>query len=92
MTRSNAAHASPSVIRALWLLVIVLFSTLVAVCVGALKHATGTRFADVVLCAGNAFGATAGLCFGAVGAVAVLRSGTAGNADLDTVESERPVR
>ncbi|MER5432024.1 hypothetical protein [Streptomyces sp. NPDC002588] len=77
MTTTDPARLSRSVAWALWLLVIVLFSTLVAVCVAALKHATGTGIADLILYAGGAFGTTAGLCFAAVGAVTTLRNWTA---------------
>lgn len=77
MTTNDATRLSRSVVWALWLLVIVLFSTLVAVCVAALKYATGTGIADLILYAGGAFGAAAGLCFAAVGAVTTLRNWTA---------------
>ncbi|CAM5314270.1 hypothetical protein [Streptomyces fumanus] len=77
MTANDSTRLSRSVVWALWLLVIVLFSTLVAVCVAALKYATGTGIADLLLYAGGAFGAAAGLCFAAVGAVRTLRNWTA---------------
>ncbi|MFI7318065.1 hypothetical protein [Streptomyces venezuelae] len=76
MTTNDPTRLSRSVVWALWLLVIVLFSTLVAVCVAALKYATGTGIADVILHAGGAFTAAAGLCFAAVGAVTTLRNWT----------------
>ncbi|MGW2034773.1 hypothetical protein [Streptomyces sp. NPDC001811] len=76
MTTTDPTRLSRSVAWALWLLVIVLFSLLVAVCVAALKYATGTGIADLILYAGGAFGTTAGLCFAAVGAVTTLRNWT----------------
>ncbi|MFE2098841.1 hypothetical protein [Streptomyces sp. NPDC059468] len=76
MTTTDPTRLSRSVAWALWLLVIVLFSMLVAVCVAALKYATGAGIADLILYAGGAFGTTAGLCFAAVGAVTTLRNWT----------------
>ncbi|WP_180303722.1 hypothetical protein [Streptomyces sp. JV178] len=76
MTATDPMRLSRSVAWALWLLVIVLFSMLVAVCVAALKYATGARIPDSMLYAGGAFGTTAGLCFAAVGAVTTLRNWT----------------
>ncbi|MGW1956111.1 hypothetical protein ACWCPI_25750 [Streptomyces sp. NPDC001920] len=76
MTTTDPTRLSRSVVWALWLLVIVLFSMLVAMCVAALKHATGAGIADSILYAGGAFGTTAGLCFAAVGAVTTLRNWT----------------
>ncbi|MEV6963388.1 hypothetical protein AB0M97_30400 [Streptomyces sp. NPDC051207] len=76
MTAPDTTRLSRSVAWALWLLVIVLFSMLVAVCVAALKHATGAGIAELILYAGGAFGATAALCFAAVGAVTTLRNWT----------------
>lgn len=76
MTAPHPTSLSRSVAWALWLLVIVLFSMLVAVCVAALKHTTGAGIADLILYAGGAFGTTAGLCFAAVGAVTALRNWT----------------
>ncbi|MFE4952573.1 hypothetical protein ACFRCW_00320 [Streptomyces sp. NPDC056653] len=74
MTTSDTTRPSPSIAWALSLLIIVLFPTLVAACVAALKYVTGTGIADVILYAGTAFGTTAGLCFAAVGAVTALRN------------------
>jgi hypothetical protein len=51
----------------------VLFSVLVAVCVGFLKALDGSPAVDVVLSAGGAFGAAALLCLGAVPVVLQLR-------------------
>ncbi|SDD76734.1 hypothetical protein [Streptomyces prasinopilosus] len=70
----TTSDTSPSSTWVLWLLIIVLFSTLIAACVAALKYMTGTGIADAILFAGAAFGATAGLCFAAVGAVTALRN------------------
>lgn len=56
-----------------WLLVMVLFSVLVAVCVGFLKALNGSSSADAVLSAGAAFGGTALLCLAAVPVVQQLR-------------------
>ncbi|WAX77521.1 hypothetical protein [Streptomyces sp. KMM 9044] len=71
---SRPSSSSSSRAWALWLLIIVLFSALIAACVAALKYVTGTGIADAVLFAGAAFGAAAGLCFAAVGAVTALRT------------------
>ncbi|MFD5657306.1 hypothetical protein [Streptomyces hirsutus] len=70
----TTSDTSPSSTWVLWLLIIVLFSTLIAACVAALKYMTGTGIADAILFAGAAFGATAGFCFAAVGAVTALRN------------------
>lgn len=56
-----------------WLLVIVLFSTLIAACVGFLKALSHSSAADAVLSAGAAFGGTALLCLAAVPVVQQLR-------------------
>ncbi|MEV8030768.1 hypothetical protein [Streptomyces sp. NPDC086182] len=56
-----------------WLLVMVLFSVLVAVCVGFLKALNGSLPADAVLSAGAAFGGAALLCLAAVPVVQQLR-------------------
>lgn len=94
MTTNDPTRLSRSVVWALWLLVIVLFSTLVAVCVAAVKYATGTGIADLILCAGRAFGAAAGLCFAAVGAVRTLRNWTATgdhrNQPCASADTDRP--
>jgi hypothetical protein len=74
MTTSGTSRPSSSSAWALWLLIIVFFSTLIAACVAALKYVTGTGIADAILFAGAAFGATAGLCFAGVGAVTALRN------------------
>lgn len=79
MTTSDTSRPSSSITWALWLLIIVLFSTLIAACVAALKYVTGTGIIDAILFAGAAFGATAGLCFAAVGAVTALRNQTETN-------------
>jgi hypothetical protein len=51
----------------------VLFSVLVAVCVGFLKALNGSLPADAVLSAGAAFGGAALLCLAAVPVVQQLR-------------------
>jgi hypothetical protein len=56
-----------------WLLVMFLFSLLVAVCVGFLKSLTGTASAEALLSGGAAFGGTALLCLGVVPVVEQLR-------------------
>ncbi|TYB45760.1 hypothetical protein FXF69_19100 [Actinomadura chibensis] len=56
-----------------WLLVMVLFSTLIAVCVGFLKALDGSLAADAVLSAGAAFGGAALLCLAVVPVVQQLR-------------------
>jgi hypothetical protein len=50
-----------------------LFSVLVAVCVGFLKALDGSPAADAVLSAGGAFGGAAVLCLAAVPVVLQLR-------------------
>ncbi|MGI5470249.1 hypothetical protein [Streptomyces sp. CA-132043] len=57
----------------LWLLVMALFSTLVAACVGFLKVLDGTSASGALLAAGAAFGGTAVLCLAVVPAVQQLR-------------------
>ncbi|MFB6598235.1 hypothetical protein [Streptomyces diastaticus] len=56
-----------------WLLVMVLFSALVAACVGFLKTLAGTPVSGALLAAGAAFGGTALLCLAAVPVVQQLR-------------------
>ena len=56
-----------------WLLVMVLFSALVAVCVGFLKVLDGTPASGALLSAGGAFGGTALLCLAVVPVVQQLR-------------------
>ncbi|URM91023.1 hypothetical protein LUW75_14650 [Streptomyces sp. MRC013] len=56
-----------------WLLVMVLFSALVAACVGFLKALNGSSSADAVLSAGAAFGGAALLCLAAVPVVQQMR-------------------
>ncbi|BBJ41580.1 hypothetical protein SSPO_042980 [Streptomyces antimycoticus] len=56
-----------------WLLVMVLFSALVATCVGFLKILDGTPVSGALLSAGAAFGGTALLCLAVVPAVQQLR-------------------
>ncbi|GFH78357.1 MULTISPECIES: hypothetical protein [Streptomyces] len=56
-----------------WLLVMVLFSALVAACVGFLKALDGTPVSGALLAAGAAFGGTALLCLAVVPVVQQLR-------------------
>jgi hypothetical protein len=56
-----------------WLLVMVLFSALVATCVGFLKALDGSPATDTVLSAGAAFGGAALLCLAVVPVVQQLR-------------------
>ena len=56
-----------------WLLVMALFSALVAVCVGFLKTLDGTPASAALLSAGAAFGGTALLCLAVVPVVQQLR-------------------
>ncbi|MFI0487071.1 hypothetical protein [Actinomadura sp. 9N215] len=51
----------------------VLFSTLIAACVGFLKALDGSRATDAVLSAGAAFGGAALLCLAVVPVVQQLR-------------------
>jgi hypothetical protein len=56
-----------------WLLVMVLFSALIAACVGFLKALDGSPATDAVLSAGAAFGGAALLCLAVVPVVQQLR-------------------
>ncbi|WP_335941627.1 hypothetical protein, partial [Streptomyces sp. PTD5-9] len=56
-----------------WLLVMVLFSALIAVCVGFLKVIDGAPVSGALLSAGAAFGGTALLCLAVVPVVQQLR-------------------
>lgn len=56
-----------------WLLVMVLFSALVAACVGFLKVLDGTPVSGALLSAGAGFGGTALLCLAVVPVVQQLR-------------------
>lgn len=56
-----------------WLLVMLLFSLLVAVCVGFLKRLGGSTSVDALLGGGAAFGGSALLCLGVVPVVQQLR-------------------
>jgi hypothetical protein len=51
-------------LRALWLVSILLFSLIVAVSAGVLRHLAGDTAADVVTTAGAVFAATAALSLG----------------------------
>ncbi|MFE7752648.1 hypothetical protein [Streptomyces sp. NPDC057428] len=75
---SSTAPATPSPAPqshtwALWLLVMVLFSSVVALVVIMLKAHSGSGIAEAVLSGGNAFGTTVITCLGAVAAVSQLR-------------------
>ncbi|MFJ2296894.1 hypothetical protein [Streptomyces sp. NPDC087894] len=65
--------ASPSHTWALWLLVMVLFSAVVALTVIMLKAHSGSGLTDAVLAGGTAFGSTMLICLGTVAAVRELR-------------------
>ncbi|MFJ4676306.1 MULTISPECIES: hypothetical protein [unclassified Kitasatospora] len=56
-----------------WLLVMLLFSLLVAVCVGFLKRLGGSALVDALLEGGAAFGGSALLCLGVVPVIQQLR-------------------
>ncbi len=56
-----------------WLLVMLLFSALIATCVGFLKALDNTSVSEILLSAGAAFGATAILCLAVVPVVQQLR-------------------
>ncbi|MEU4548280.1 hypothetical protein [Nonomuraea dietziae] len=56
-----------------WLLVMALFSALVAACVGFLKALDGSPATDAVLSAGAAFGGAALLCLAVVPVIQQLR-------------------
>ncbi|MEV6357281.1 hypothetical protein [Streptomyces hydrogenans] len=56
-----------------WLLVMILFSALVATCTGFLTSLDGTPPSKALLQAGAAFGSTAILCLAAVPAIHQLR-------------------
>ncbi|MFE9046528.1 hypothetical protein [Streptomyces sp. NPDC007818] len=56
-----------------WLLVMILFSALVATCTGFLTTLDGTPPSKALLQAGAAFGSTALLCLAAVPAIHQLR-------------------
>ncbi|MGP3749862.1 hypothetical protein [Streptomyces sp. IBSNAI001] len=67
------APPSPSHTWALWLLVMVLFSAVVALVVIMLKERSGSGLTDAVLSGGTAFGSTMIICLGTVAAVRELR-------------------
>lgn len=72
-TTPSPASASRSHTWVLWLLVMVLFSVVVALIVIMLKQHSGAGPADAALAGGTAFGATIGICLGSVAAVRELR-------------------
>ncbi|HEX5568629.1 MAG TPA: hypothetical protein VFY14_17170 [Streptomyces sp.] len=69
----SAQHIShPRTVRALWVLVAVLFSALVALVAGILAGATGRPFPEAVLQAGGAFAVTLPLCLAVLSALGTL--------------------
>uniref|UniRef100_A0AAU3H5A6 Uncharacterized protein n=2 Tax=Streptomyces sp. NBC_01401 TaxID=2903854 RepID=A0AAU3H5A6_9ACTN len=72
-TTPSPVSASHAHTWALWLLVMVLFSLVVALVVILLKLQSGAGPADAALAGGTAFGATMGICLGAVAAIRELR-------------------
>lgn len=61
----------------LWLMLMLQFSLIVALITGILTSQAGARLAGAVMAGGGAFGATMGICLGAVAAVRELRRLTA---------------
>lgn len=72
-TTPSPAPASSSHTWVLWLLVMVLFSVVVALVVIMLKQHSGSGLADAVLSGGGAFGTTMIICLGAVASIRELR-------------------
>ncbi|MFH8760339.1 hypothetical protein [Streptomyces atroolivaceus] len=72
-TASSPAPTPASHTWAVWLLVMVLFSVVVALVVIMLKQHSGSGLADAVLSGGAACGTTMIICLGAVAAVRELR-------------------
>ncbi|MFH0245177.1 hypothetical protein ACGRHY_22765 [Streptomyces sp. HK10] len=70
MSTQPVSH--PPVVRALWVLVAVLFSALVALIAGILSGAAGSPFPEAVLHAGGAFAATLPLCLTVLSALRAL--------------------
>ncbi|WP_233221653.1 hypothetical protein [Streptomyces carminius] len=70
MDTQHISH--PRTVRALWVLVAVLFSALVALVAGILAGATGRSFPEAVLHAGAAFAATLPLCLTVLAALGEL--------------------
>ncbi|WP_245641041.1 hypothetical protein [Streptomyces megasporus] len=62
----------PRTVKALWVLVTVLFSVLVALVAGILATVTGRSLPDAVLQAGGAFAMTLPLCLAVLSALSVL--------------------
>ncbi|MFF3838221.1 hypothetical protein [Streptomyces sp. NPDC001930] len=67
----TSSHANSNWVP--WLLVMILFSTLVAACTGFLTSLTGAPPSMALLQAGAAFGGSAILCLAAVPAIHQLR-------------------
>ncbi|MEV0011099.1 hypothetical protein AB0M10_28665 [Streptomyces sp. NPDC051840] len=72
-TAPPVAPHSPSPAWVPWLLVMVLFSTVVALAVIMLKEHSGSGLTEAVLSGGGAFGGTMVICLGVVAAVRELR-------------------
>ncbi|HZG03116.1 MAG TPA: hypothetical protein VE546_06030 [Streptomyces sp.] len=70
MSTQHLSH--PRTVRALWVLVAVLFSALVALVAGILTGATGRSFPEAVLHAGGAFGVALPLCLSVLSALGAL--------------------
>ncbi|MFD5316856.1 hypothetical protein [Streptomyces sp. NPDC127098] len=68
VARRTTSHA-----WVLWMLIVGLFSLVVALCAGILSSADGASLARAVLHGGAAFASTAGLSLGALGAASTLR-------------------
>lgn len=72
-TAPSPAPAPTSHTWAVWLLVMVLFSVVVALVVIMLKQHSGSGLADAVLSGGTAFGSTMFVCLGVVAGIRELR-------------------
>ncbi|WP_329239458.1 hypothetical protein OG488_38990 (plasmid) [Streptomyces sp. NBC_01460] len=72
-TAPSPAPAPASHTWAVWLLVMVLFSVVVALLVIMLKQHSGSGLADAVLSGGAAFGSTMFVCLGVVAGIRELR-------------------
>ncbi|MFD8346017.1 hypothetical protein ACFV2C_27525 [[Kitasatospora] papulosa] len=74
MTSPSPAPSPASHTWAIWLLVMVLFSVVVALVVIMLKEHSGSGLADVVPSGEAAFGSTMAVCLGVVSGIRELRS------------------
>jgi hypothetical protein len=72
-TRPHQALAPAAHLWVLWLLLMALFSLVVALAVAFLESLSGTGLAEAVLSGGAAFGASMGICLAAVAVVRELR-------------------